>query len=524
MKINILGGGPAGLYFAILMKKLDPAHEIVVVERDGPDDTFGWGIVFSDKTFAYLQESDAESYQAISAAAEAWDHVYVVHRGERIGVGGNSMAGIARLTFLNVLHQRCRDLGVDLRFHTNVLTPEQLAPWQDCDLLVGADGANSLVRRIYEPFFQPSIDVRRNRYIWLGTHQLFDGLTLTFRQAPAGLFIAHSYRFSPTTSTFIVECAPETWLRAGLDRMGEADTCAYLAGVFRDDLGGQALLSNNFVRWFNFPLVKNKRWHLAADGRPNIVLLGDALHTAHFSIGSGTKLALEDSIALAGCFAEHGAAPAALRAFERVRKPVVDEFQEAALQSLAWLEDVQSYLHLEPVPFTYRVMTRSKRVGYNRLKRRAPEFIARYDAWRQQQPPLSEPIPPQWHDLFHKRTFAHLATLMPDGTPHVTSVWVDYDGRHILVNSATGRQKDRNMEQRPLAAIEIVDPDNPNRYLLVRGPVVEITEAGADEHLDRLAQRYLNRERYPPAMRFPGEVRRLYKIEPKHVTYWDPFG
>jgi len=530
MKINIVGAGPAGLYFAILMKKIDPAHDITIVERDGPNDTFGWGIVFSDKTFAFLKDSDEASYLDITAAAERWDNVDVVHRDHKISVRGNEFLGIARLTFLNILHKHCRNLGVDLRFHTNVTTPDRIAELADCDLLVGGDGANSLVRQTYSGFFCPSVDVRRNKYIWLGTRQLFHGLTMIFREAEAGLFIAHAYKFDKTTSTFIVECPPETWLKAGFDRVSEDETCAYLAEVFKSHLGGHPLLSNNFVRWLNFPLVKNKRWF-----HKNIVLLGDALHTAHFSIGSGTKLALEDAIALAGCFAPPlpppvrmggaggGRVEAALPEFERVRKPVVEKFQDAALNSLTWLEDVQEHLQLEPVPFTYRLMTRSRRISYNRIKWGDPEFVAKYDAWRAQQPSAG-PIPAEFLDLFQKKTFAHLATLMADGTPHVTSVYVDYDGQHILINSARGRQKDINMEKRRHVAIEIPDPDNPNRFLAVRGQVVEVTEQGADEHLDRLAQRYLNRDKYPDSMRFPGEVRCIYKILPKHVTVWDPFG
>jgi PPOX class probable F420-dependent enzyme len=252
------------------------------------------------------------------------------------------------------------------------------------------------------------------------------------------------------------------------------------------------------------------------------VLLGDALHTAHFSIGSGTKLALEDAIALAGCFAREASVPAALAAFEQVRKPVVEEFQAAAYQSLLWLEGVKDQLPLDPVPFAYRLMTRSKRIGYNRLKRKDPDFAARFDRWKAEAAP--GPIPWEYRDLFEKRSFAHLSTLMGDGTPHVTPVWVDYDGRHIVINSAAGRLKDINMEKRPHVAIEIPDPDNPNRYLAIRGPVVEITEEGADAHLDRLAQRYLGQDRYPETWRFPGEVRRIYRIAPKRVTTWDPFG
>jgi anthraniloyl-CoA monooxygenase len=515
MKINIIGGGPAGLYFAILMKKLDPAHAITVVERDGPDDTFGWGVVFSETTLEIFRERDRETYAEFVKVGEQRHNVVVNHQGETIRIAGNPIMGVARLKWLNILHQRCRDLGVDLRFRANVAN---VADYSDCDLLVGADGANSFVRKTYEGFFLPSIEIRQNKFIWLGTEQPFDGLTMTFKSAEAGLFISHSYRFSPTHSTFIVECPPETWLKAGFEKISDAETCRYLADIFRDELGGRPLLSNNFVRWLNFPLVRVRRWH-----HQNIVLLGDALHTAHFSIGSGTKLAMEDSIALADCFARCDSARAALPEFQRVRKPVVDRFQAAAVQSLAWLEDVQQHLHLDPVPFTYRLMTRSRRVGFKRIERADPAFAARYADWRQAQPQVG-PIPNDYLDLFQKKTFAHLATLMPDGTPHVTPVYIDYDGQYLLINSAAGRLKDRNMEQRPTVAIDIQDPDNSDRYVLVRGTVVEITEQGADEHLDKLSARYLGKDTYPPSMRFPGEVRRLYKILPKHVTTWNPFG
>jgi anthraniloyl-CoA monooxygenase len=515
MRIKILGGGPAGLYFSILLKKRDPAHRITIVERDGPNDTFGWGIVFSERTLNFLKEHDEETYTAITAASQTWDNVDVVHKGEKISVYGNGFSGIGRLAFLNLLHRRALDLGVDIRFNTAV---NEVAELGECDLLLGADGANSLVRRTYADFFQPTVDIRQNRYIWLGTPQLFHGLVMIFRSSAAGLFIAHAYKFSPDRSTFIVECSPEAWRRAGLEHLGPEETCAYLARLFAPDLAGRPLLSNNFVRWLNFPLIKNKRWRHA-----HVALAGDAAHTAHFSIGSGTKLALEDAIALARAVGERQSVDAALEQYERRRKPVVDRFQEAAYRSLTWLENVEAHLGLDPVPFAYRHMMRSKRVGYAALKLRAPDFIARYDAWRAQQPPAG-PIPVEFLDLFEKATFAHLATLMPDGTPQVTPVWVDYDGRHILINSAAGRQKDLNMEKRRHVAIEIPDPDNPNRYIAVRGVVVEITEEGADEHLDRLARRYLGRDKYPDSYRFPGEVRRIYKIAPARVTTWDPFG
>lgn len=374
MKINILGGGPAGLYFAILMKRLAPSHDITVTERDGPDDTFGWGIVFSDQTFSYLRDNDEPSFSEIMRACQTWDNVDVIHKDQKVTIRGNRFSGIARLAFLNILQTRCRELGVRLRFHTNVA---DVAAIDACDLLVGADGANSLVRRTYAETFQPTVDWRKNKYIWLGTHRLFNGLTLTFRQHDAGLFIAHSYKFNDTTSTFIVECSEATWTNAGFAEMSEAETCAYLARVFEKDLDGHALLANSFVRWLNFPLIKNQHWH-----HNNVVLLGDALHTAHFSIGSGTKLALEDAIALARCFAAGRNVEATLAEFQGIRKPVIDAYQDAAFASLLMFENAEEDMHLDPLPFAFKMMTRSKKIDYDKLRRRDPQFIAAYDAWR----------------------------------------------------------------------------------------------------------------------------------------------
>jgi anthraniloyl-CoA monooxygenase len=371
MKINVIGGGPAGLYFALLMKKQNSAHEITLMERNAPDDTFGWGVVFSDKTLSYLKETDEESYEAITASFEMWDNVDVMHRGQKITIRGNRFSGIARIKLLQILQNRCRQLKVNLSFRTEISDIDELAA--NCDLLVGADGINSTVRQRYREFFEPRLSVGKNKYIWYGTNQLFHGLTLTFREREAGVFAAHSYKFNKTTSTFIVECDAKTWARAGFEKMSDEETRQYLVEVFRDDLGGRKLLSNN-SKWINFINVRNEHW-----SHDNVVLLGDALHTAHFSIGSGTKLALEDSIALYKCFQSSADVRAALREFERLRKPIIEEYQEAAHESLIWFENAGNYMHLDPLPFAYSLMTRSKKINYENLKKRDPQFIADYE-------------------------------------------------------------------------------------------------------------------------------------------------
>ena len=369
MKITVSGGGPAGLYFALLMKKQDPAHEVTVIERDGPGDTFGWGIVFSDQTFDYLRESDVPSCEAITAACEQWDNVDIIHRGERITVRGNRFSGIARIRFLTILQERCRELGVGLQFRQVV---DDLAALPAHDLLVGADGANSFVRRARQDLFQPSVTYGRNKYIWLGTPRLFHGLTLTFVTHETGVYAAHSYKFDGQASTFIVECSEATWAAAGFATMTGEETCALLRGIFAEALDGHPLLTKDFVRWLNFPLVRNASWY-----GERIVLLGDALHTAHFSIGSGTKLALEDAIALEAALRAHPDPADALPAFAAARRPRVEQLQQAAIDSLRWFETMDDYMHLEPLPFALEAMTRSNRVDLEKLRRRDPDFVAR---------------------------------------------------------------------------------------------------------------------------------------------------
>lgn len=372
MKINIIGGGPAGLYFAILMKKADASHQIRIYERNGPDDTFGWGVVFSGKTLANLRAADEDSHAEITREFAAWDNVDVVHRNAKVSIHGNSFSGIARLQLLKILQRRAEQLGVEIKFRSEIHNIESLR--NDGDLLIGADGVNSTVRLHYVEQLQPELDLRANRYIWYGTNQLFHGLTLTFRENSAGVFAAHSYKFNATTSTFIVECDPETWDKAGFEQMGSDDTLEYLGEVFAADLGGHKLLSNN-SKWINFLLVKNRNWFFE-----NVVLIGDALHTAHFSIGSGTKLAMEDAVALAESFQETTNVNEALAHFTAKRRPVIEDYQAAAFESMIWFENAGRYLHLSPLELAFTLMTRSGRVTYDDLKRRDPEFITQYES------------------------------------------------------------------------------------------------------------------------------------------------
>jgi anthraniloyl-CoA monooxygenase len=371
MKINVIGGGPAGLYFAILLKRQDAGHEVEVFERNARGSTFGWGVVFSGRTMSNLREADAESHRRIAESFAVWDNVDVVHRGQKITIRGNHFSGIARLRLLDILQERALSLGVRLHFDANVA---DVGKFLDCDLLVGADGVMSGVRGHFREEFEPQIDEGDNKYIWYGTRRLFHGLTLTFRETGAGVFSAHSYKFDATTSTFIVECDPETWRRANFDELSDVAARAHLAEVFREDLGGEELLSNN-SKWINFVLVRNEHWH-----HRHVVLLGDALHTAHFSIGSGTKLALEDAIALASCFARGLGVADSLRRFEDERKPVIEEYQRAARDSRLWFERARHYMRLSPIDLAFSLMTRSGKVDLDNLRRRDPDFVAAYEA------------------------------------------------------------------------------------------------------------------------------------------------
>jgi anthraniloyl-CoA monooxygenase len=366
MRITILGGGPAGLYCGLLLKKANPAHEVRVVERNAPDATYGWGVVFSDRTLAAFQEADYKSYKAITSHFVSWDAIDTWYRGELTHCGGHVFAGLARKALLGVLQERCRELGVALEFGVEV---SDLASLGEADLLIAADGVNSLARRTYESTFKPSLTPGKAKYIWLGADRVLDAFTFIFKESEHGLFQVHSYPFSGETSTFIVECAEDVWRRAGLDQASEEESIAFCERLFADELRGARLMSNN-SKWINFATLKCARWRAG-----NVVLLGDAAHTAHFSIGSGTKLAMEDSIALANAIEQYPDLERALSEYELARRPVVEVFQAAAAESQAYFENVRRYTSLPLSQFVFNLLTRSKRITYDDLRLRDPRFV-----------------------------------------------------------------------------------------------------------------------------------------------------
>ncbi|WP_437589513.1 bifunctional salicylyl-CoA 5-hydroxylase/oxidoreductase [Sorangium sp. So ce1000] len=372
MRITCVGGGPAGLYFALLAKKADPRREVVVVERNRPDDTFGFGVVFSDATLDGLADADRPSYDAIRGNLAHWDELHA-HFGGRVLVSrGHGFSGLSRQKLLAILGDRARELGVALRFEEEVTDPAEVLAGND--LVVAADGVNSRLRERFADRFGPRIDVRPNRFVWLGTTFPFDAFTFYFEENRHGLFRVHAYRYEPERSTFIVECREETFRRAGLDRASEDETIAYFEELFAGKLQGHRLLKNRSV-WRSFPTVHNERWSAG-----NVVLLGDAAHTAHFSIGSGTKLALEDAIALADSLERHPRVPEALAAYEAERKPKVLALQRAAQVSLLWFENTERYMALDPVEFMFSLLTRSLRVTHEGLKARDPALVREVDA------------------------------------------------------------------------------------------------------------------------------------------------
>ena len=374
MDITIIGGGPAGLFFSLLMKRRDPAHRIAVLERNGPDDTFGWGVVFSDETLNNIAAADPESYAEITHSFAHWDAIDIHYQGEVLTSRGHGFSGLSRKRLLNILQRRAQALGVDLRFHQEVSDVE---PLRRGDLLLAADGANSLVRGRHAEAFRPTLDWRPNKFIWLGTTRRFDAFTFFFKRDAHGLWRVHAYQFDAGHGTFIVETTEAAWRSAGLANASEDDTIAFCEALFAEELQGHKLLKSRAL-WRSFPTVRNERWSF-----DRVALIGDAAHTAHFSVGSGTKLAMEDAIALADALARApGDVPAALAAYEAARRPEVEALQRAAQASLQWFEETERYFGtLEPLEFAASLLTRSLRITHANLKQRDPDFVARLDRW-----------------------------------------------------------------------------------------------------------------------------------------------
>ena len=401
MRINILGGGPGGLYASILLKKEFRSADVNVYERNAPGDTFGFGVVFSDETLGGFADADLESHQAITHNFARWDAIDVFVKGTRIRSHGHGFCGISRRKLLELFTERATRLGVNIHFHAERLDIDAL---READLFIAADGLRSAVRTRFEAAFQPSFDPRKCRYIWLGTKQKFEAFTFSFRENDDGLFQIHAYQFDAESSTVIVECDEESWRKAGLDKATEAESLAYCEKLFAEELGGHPLLSNRSA-WVQFPTLKNEHW-----AHENTVLLGDAAHTAHFSIGSGTKLAMEDAIALLDALKKHlprGDAPIsrtsiseALHAYEVERKPMVGRIQTAAQQSLEWFENAKRYhAAFEPEQFVFSLMTRSRRITHANLAKRDPQLVKEADRWFEAKAhlePHAQPTPPMF--------------------------------------------------------------------------------------------------------------------------------
>ena len=389
MNIVCLGGGPAGLYFSLLMKLQDPAHVITVVERNRPFDTFGWGVVLSDQTLGNLRAADPVTAQLIGDAFNHWDDVEMFFKGRSVRSGGHGFCGIGRKKLLNILQERCIELGVELVFETDVQDDQAIAAQYNAEVLIACDGLNSRVRNRYATTYKPDVEMRDCRFVWLGTKKTFDAFTFAFEKTEHGWFAAHAYKFDADTSTFIVETPHAVWKAHGLDTMSQEEGIAFCERLFAKYLDGNPLMNNaTHVRgsaiWIQFPRVVCERWvhNEVINGRQvPIVLMGDAAHTAHFSIGSGTKLALEDAIELARCFAKKLDTTEALQAYEAVRSVEVLKIQNAARNSTEWFENVDRYSGMQAEQFFYSMMTRSQRISHENLRVRDADWLMGYEQW-----------------------------------------------------------------------------------------------------------------------------------------------
>jgi anthraniloyl-CoA monooxygenase len=391
VRIGVLGGGPAGLYFALLAKRADPGHEVTVLERNAADATFGWGVVFSEETLGALRDADYPSYVEITDTFARWSAIDVVYGGRTVRSRGHVFSAIARKRLLEILQGRCRDLGVELVFQREVPDLEVFA---DRELVVAADGVNSTARRLLAEQLRPTLDVHRSKFVWFGSDLHLDAFTFVFRATEHGMFQVHAYPFDAETSTFIVECTEAAWRAAGLEGAGEEESIAFCQELFAPELGGHKLLSNRSL-WTSFVTVRCQSWH-----HGNVVLLGDAAHTAHFTIGSGTKLAMEDAVALGQALQRHpGRLEAAMTDYELERQPVVEHFQEAARDSATWFENVRRYDGFDPVQFGFNLLTRSGRIGHLELTKRDPGFVAAVDRFVADRPQALLAPPPLFAPL-----------------------------------------------------------------------------------------------------------------------------
>ncbi|HYG55105.1 MAG TPA: bifunctional salicylyl-CoA 5-hydroxylase/oxidoreductase [Burkholderiales bacterium] len=372
MKVTVIGGGPGGLYFAMLAKKAWPRWDITVYERNRPDDTFGFGVVFSDQTLDTFKAYDLVTYERIRRRFAYWGDVDVVYKGQVMRSGGNGFCGCSRVALLNILQDRGRELGVQMRFQREV---EDVSEFPDSDLIVVADGINSKIRAKYQEHFQPSVDLRPNKFTWLGSTRALDAFKYFFREAPEGIILAHCYQYEPDRSTWVIETDESTWRNFGFDRMSETEMLPVLERVFAEELQGHPLIANRSL-WRNFPTITNKTWV-----KDNAVLVGDAKATAHFSIGSGTKLAMEDAIALFEAFRKEGEVRKALRLYDTARREEVEKTQHAANVSLAWFEHMKRYWGMDAEQFAFGVMSRSKQITWENLELRDPRYVQEVHRW-----------------------------------------------------------------------------------------------------------------------------------------------
>jgi anthraniloyl-CoA monooxygenase len=396
LKIEVIGGGPAGLYFSLLMKKADPSHQIKIYEQNRPDDTFGFGVVFSAETLGHFRDYDEVSYDRIRETFAYWDDIVTYFKGSKVPVSGNGFCGMSRKDLLLILHQCCREVGVEMEFQREIKSLDDLD--SDADMILAANGINSWVRDEYADHFKPSFDWRPNKFVWLGSTKPLPAFTFDFRENDAGIWNLHAYQYNSEMSTMIVETTEDAWLKAGMENAREEDTVAYVTELYKDLLDGHPIITNRSM-WRNFPMIRCETWI-----KDNVVIMGDCAHTAHYSIGSGTKLAMEDAIALFECCQAESDARAALKLYDENRRDEVERTQHAADVSLSWFENVRRYWDMDPIQFNFSLMSRSKAITYDNLRLRDRDFVQAVDksfsaeaADRYDAPHLKEtPVPPMF--------------------------------------------------------------------------------------------------------------------------------